>query len=122
MHRNESIRLRLARRVGGGGYGGMAGGRLLTDRRSPSDIPGASMATHDCTYELYLVTYKAARAAVKARDAARLAAMRAKAVGRRGAARRAAVLALDDAESNAARRSKADVCRPFCDTRCERGV
>ncbi len=80
------------------------------------------MATHDCTYELYLATYKAARAAVKAKDVARLAAMRAKAVSRKGSASRAAVLALDDAESNAARRSKAEVCRPLCDTRCERGV
>ncbi len=87
-----------------------------------AEIPDGSMATHDCTYELYLATYKAARAAVKAKDASRLAAMRAKAQGRKGAAAKAALLALDDAEGHVARRSKFEVCRPLCDTRCERGV
>ena len=78
------------------------------------------MPAHECTYELYALTYKVARAAVKARDAARLAALRAKAVAREGAARRAAVLALDDAEGLRSRRGKEEVCRPLCDTRCER--
>ncbi len=80
------------------------------------------MATHHCTYDVYLATYTAARAAVKAKDAARLAAMRAKAISRKGGASRAAVLALDDAEGTVARRTKLEVCRPLCDTRCERGV
>lgn len=80
------------------------------------------MATHDCTYELYVATYKAAQAAVKAKDTVRVAAMRAKALSRKGAAGKAAVLALDDAEGKVARRTKAEVCRPLCDTRCERGI
>lgn len=77
---------------------------------------------HDCTYEIYLATYKAARLAARARDTARLAALRTRAEKRAGSARNAALLALADAEENASRRSKADVCRPLCATRCERGV
>ena len=80
------------------------------------------MATHECTYDLYVATYKAARAAVRAKDAARISALRARAEGRSGGARTAALLALADAEASVARRSKFEVCRPLCDTRCERGV
>lgn len=75
-----------------------------------------------CTYELYLATFKDAKAAVRARDEARLAAMRAKAASRGGGASAAAALALGDAQAAHPRRSKADVCRPLCDVRCERAV
>ncbi len=75
-----------------------------------------------CTYELYLATFKDARAAVRTGDGARLAAMRAKAASRGGGATAAAQLALDDAEAARSRRSKLDVCRPLCDARCERAV
>ena len=77
---------------------------------------------HDCTYEIYLATYKAVRLASRSKDAARLAALRTRAEARAGGARKAALLAIADAEGNASRRSKVDVCRPHCDTRCERGV
>jgi hypothetical protein len=77
---------------------------------------------NDCTYELYVAVFKEARAAFKAGDASRLAALRARASHRRGAARAAALLALDDVEAKASRRTKFEVCRPLCDTRCERGV
>jgi hypothetical protein len=91
-----------------------------------TDIPGlledSPFAMHDCTYELYLATYKAVRLAARARDTARLAALRARAETRTGSARKAALLAIADAEGNVSRRSKADVCRPLCATRCERGV
>jgi hypothetical protein len=76
----------------------------------------------DCTYELYALTFKAARAAVRSGDGARLVAMRARAGCRPGGAAAACLLALDDAEANASRRTKFEVCRPLCDTRCERGV
>lgn len=77
---------------------------------------------HDCTYEIYVATYKAARLAARASDAPRLAALRKRAETRTGAARGAALLGIDDAVANASRRSKADVCRPLCDTKCERAV
>ncbi len=77
---------------------------------------------HDCTYEIYQLTYKAARIAARAKDTSRLAALRTRAEARSGGARAAALLAIADAERNVARRSKVEVCRPLCDTRCERGV
>ena len=76
----------------------------------------------DCTYEIYQLTYKAARIAARAKDSARLLALRGRAEARAGSARAAALLAIADAEGNVAKRSKADVCRPLCSTRCERGV
>ncbi len=76
----------------------------------------------DCTYELYAVTYKAARAALKAGDAGRFEALRERANRRTGGEAAACLLALSDAEANSARRTKFEVCRPLCDTRCERGV
>ena len=81
-----------------------------------------AIAVQDCTYELYAATFREARAALRARDPARLAALRAKAAGRPGAASEVCLLALEDAEAQASRRSKFEVCRPLCDTRCERGV
>jgi hypothetical protein len=77
---------------------------------------------HDCTYEIYLATYKVARMAARANDTSRLGAIRARAEARTGGARAAALLAVADAVKNVSRRSKLDVCRPVCDTRCELGV
>lgn len=77
---------------------------------------------HDCTYDLYQLTYKAASLAVRAKDAARIAALRTRAEARTDGARAAALLAIADAEGHVSKRSKAEVCRPLCDTRCERGV
>jgi hypothetical protein len=76
----------------------------------------------DCTYELYALTFKAARAAVRSGDGPRLVAMRSRAGCRPGGAAEACLLAIADAEANASRRTKFEVCRPLCDTRCERGV
>jgi hypothetical protein len=80
------------------------------------------LAMHDCTYEIYLATYKVARMAVRAHDASRLGSIRARAEARSGGARAAALLAVDDAEKNASKRTKLEVCRPVCDTKCERAV
>lgn len=80
------------------------------------------MRDQDCTYELYVLTFKDARAAVRAGDARRLEALRVRAAGHGGGASAAAMLALDDAQAHASRRSKFEVCRPICVTRCERGV
>lgn len=80
------------------------------------------MRDQDCTYELYVLTFKDARAAVRAGDAGRLSALRTRATTRGGGAAAAALLALDDAQAQASRRSKFEVCRPLCVTRCERGV
>jgi hypothetical protein len=75
-----------------------------------------------CTYELYLATFKDARTALRERDGGRLAAMRAKAASRGGGATEACELALADAEASRGQRSRLEVCRPLCDTRCERAV
>ena len=80
------------------------------------------MSTVTCTYELYQIAFKEARAAVRAGNVARLDSLRARAGVRSGAARAAVLLAVGDAQAEASRRSKIDVCRPLCETRCERGV
>ncbi len=76
----------------------------------------------DCTYELSLATFKVARAAVRAGDAARLSALRTQIAKRSGGAAAVSRLAVDDAEGRRSSRTKFEVCRPLCDTRCERGV
>jgi hypothetical protein len=76
----------------------------------------------DCTYELYASTYKDARAAVRAGDARRLETIRASVANRAGGEAEACLLALRDAQGKSPRRTKFEVCRPLCQTRCERGV
>ncbi len=74
-----------------------------------------------CTYELYAAFFKETRIALRNGDAARVGALRA-AAGRRNGASQACLLAVGDAEQGAARRSKVEVCRPLCTSKCERAV
>jgi hypothetical protein len=101
-----------------------AGRRALTAARRVPRIaaPGRRPLQRECTYDLYVATFKESRAAVKAGDEARLAAIRARAAKRDGAAATVMLLALEDAQAKASCRTKFEVCRPMCDTRCERGV
>ncbi len=76
----------------------------------------------DCTYELYVAVFKDVAAAVRAGDTGRIATLRARIEARPGPRAAVCKLALDDAEGRSARRTKYEVCRPLCATRCERGV